>query len=522
LHPQTQEAMLAVVREFTRRYGRLASFEGIAVELSAEGYARLPGTDWTLDDWTVARFEQETQVRFQGAGPNRFAARRTELETDDALRQQWLDWRCEQVKNFYARVQDEVIRAKPDARLYLLTSNMFDNLDAQLQLRRQLLQGSPAPEAFQSAGIDPKLYHGAKSPVLLRPRRLASPQALGDSNGLGREFNRTPDVDKLFRDSGFLGAQCYQAARSRSSSSFDARGPWKTSRLQMLDQAVPSGAANSRRLAQALAAFDADLICDGGDLLALSENPESREFLNIYRALPAARFEDLKLPTQPVVARIHRDAKSATLYFVNDSPWPVTLRMLLRTPRETVAEAVGGTEIPSLRNGADGARWDVPLRPHQLLAARFSDPKIRVLKAAVVSPPELPAKLKQQIERLSSRIAALRPLNKSRPQGSPQVIWNLQDVLPNPGFEKAGSGPNEAPGWTLRLPVGAEAEIDATTRRGGRNSLRLRSIGPKAVLETPAFHSSETGTFLMLVWMRIADGAKQPAMQLSLEASQEG
>ncbi|NQT15053.1 MAG: family 10 glycosylhydrolase, partial [Planctomycetes bacterium] len=88
LHPRVQEAMLAAIREVAKRYGHHPSFAGLAIQLSAQGYAQLPGPNWGMDDVTIARFEQETQIRVPGEGPGRFAERAAFLASQ--CPRQWL------------------------------------------------------------------------------------------------------------------------------------------------------------------------------------------------------------------------------------------------------------------------------------------------------------------------------------------------------------------------------------------------------------------------------------------------
>src|SRR5262245_54931863 len=61
LDDRVQKAMTAVVAELAERYGHHASFGGVAVQLSAEGYALLPDETCSLDDVTVARFLAESK-----------------------------------------------------------------------------------------------------------------------------------------------------------------------------------------------------------------------------------------------------------------------------------------------------------------------------------------------------------------------------------------------------------------------------------------------------------------------------
>ena len=52
--PEVQEAMLRVVRELAATYGRHPSFAGMALRLSPDGYAQLPGPQWGMDDATIS------------------------------------------------------------------------------------------------------------------------------------------------------------------------------------------------------------------------------------------------------------------------------------------------------------------------------------------------------------------------------------------------------------------------------------------------------------------------------------
>ena len=109
LHPRVQQAMLGVLRELASRYANHPSFTGLAVRLSADGYAQLPGSDWGLDDATIARFEQDAKLRVPGSGPQRFAQRSAFL-AQEPQHQAWLDWRAAQLAKFYRPRQQRACR----------------------------------------------------------------------------------------------------------------------------------------------------------------------------------------------------------------------------------------------------------------------------------------------------------------------------------------------------------------------------------------------------------------------------
>ena len=93
LDPRVQEAMLSAVRELVQRYSSHASFRGLALRLSAYGYAQLPGPEWGMDDATIARFEHDTGIQVPGGQRTHHAERDEYGEKRFAVRAAFLDVR---------------------------------------------------------------------------------------------------------------------------------------------------------------------------------------------------------------------------------------------------------------------------------------------------------------------------------------------------------------------------------------------------------------------------------------------
>ncbi len=154
LHPRVQEAMLKVAREVIARYAEHPAFGGLALQLSAEGYAQLPGDDWGFDDHTVAHFEADTQTKVPGNGPGRFAARAKFLGGPG--RAAWLQWRAGVVAEFHRRLESEIRTRREGAKLYLAGGTMLDSRQTQLRLRPTLPKRAKLDETLMELGIRAK------------------------------------------------------------------------------------------------------------------------------------------------------------------------------------------------------------------------------------------------------------------------------------------------------------------------------------------------------------------------------
>ncbi len=166
--------MLGVLRELAGRYAKHPAFAGLAVRLSADGYAQLPGPDWGLDDATVARFERETNLRLPGSGPRRFAERAAYL-AEPSRRRAWLEWRAAQLAQFYRRAAEELAALRPNSRLYLAGADMIGGPELEAELRPALPRRTTLAATLLQLGIDTRHFpDNQPGLVLLRPERIAA------------------------------------------------------------------------------------------------------------------------------------------------------------------------------------------------------------------------------------------------------------------------------------------------------------------------------------------------------------
>jgi hypothetical protein len=512
LHPRVQTAMLAVVRELASRYADHPSFHGLALQLSAHGYAQLPGPEWGMDDVTVGRFQRDTGVALAGSGPDRFAQRARALAGEHS--QQWLQWRAEQLAAFYFRLAAEVQAVKPGCRLYLCGADMFSGEDLQRHLKPALNRRPTMAETLLRVGIDVRLF-GADGPVLLRSESLEPRWSLA-KEAVALELRQMPDADECFSAMPTSGSLFFHRPQETRLASFDEQSPFKSSYTWLATHAVPSDHQNRRRFVHAMAALDSHVLLDGGWQLPLGQEPSLRGFAAAYRKLPPVRFADLpegnnKKSSQPVTVRYAVHEGQTYVYLANDAPFPTHARLPLdASPDCRIEELSGMRTLAPLKKSAAGSELELTLEPYDFVALRVNSPHVRLARAEVAWPPEAEEAIAARINDLEQRAATLR--------NQPPML----NVLANPGFELPATDGQAIPGWGGTNDSGAAVNLDADERHGGSRSLRISSQGPVATLMSEPFELPPTGRLTMYVWLRTDNAARQPPFQLALVGRHEG
>ena len=168
----------AVVREFADRYAPHRSLAGLALRLSAYGYAQLPGPDWGMDDGTIARFQRDTRLQVPGEGPNA-SPPGPPSSTATSIAPQWLRWRADQLHQFYRRVAADVgRRAQRGTALPGRGRNVLRHRKSRPNCAPSCRPETPWSNRSSHAGIDLRQYqddrgHRAAAAGTDRARRAA-------------------------------------------------------------------------------------------------------------------------------------------------------------------------------------------------------------------------------------------------------------------------------------------------------------------------------------------------------------
>jgi hypothetical protein len=503
-HPRVQQAMLRVVSELATRYAAHESFGGVALQLSPESFALLPGDDWGYDDHTISLFERDTKVRVPGSGPQRFAARSKYLMGPG--RAAWLHWRAEMLTAFHRQLAEEIDNRRQGAKLYLAGGTMLDSRQTQFRLRPALPRRATLEEALLELGIRPQAYRDQPNIVLLRPQSL-KPHTTAQSVSMSDwEALLSPgETDRLFSGTGTPGSLFFHEPQKARLSSFDAKSPFGASNTHtwLVAQMSPSGDRNRRRFIHALAALDAREMFDGGWLLPLGQEESLREVVSTYRQLPAEPFATLAGEFQPVTIRTLSRNGQTYVYLVNDSPWEVGATLQLELPADCNWQKLGESRLGTLTRSPAGSQWRLTLRPYDLVAARFSSARVAVRGAQVSMSEQVPLTLQRRIRDLGARVRAL---------GTPLPLAALE----NPGFELPASGV-ELPGWIATVPMGSTMQIDTQHKSSGAQSVRLASTGANVRVVSAPFASPATGRLAIEVRLRCEGQTRQPSVRLFIE-----
>jgi hypothetical protein len=516
LDPRVQQAMLGVLRELASRYAQHPSLTGVALRLSADGYAQLPGPDWGLDDATIARFGQETRLSVPGTGAQRFA-RRAAFLAQDPQRRTWLEWRAAQLAKFYRRAYDEIAAIRPGSRLYLAGAGMIGGPELDRELRPTLPRRTTIASALLRVGIDVRHYRDDQQRiVLLRPERIAAEENLA-ARAADLEIGQMADIDRCFQNVGASGSLFFHPQRELHIESFDRKSPFKQTYTCLVSEPSPSGEQNRRRFIHSLATLDSQVMVDGGWVLPLGQEAAIRDLAAAYRALPAIRFEPVangQAPetAQPVVFRSGTFGGRTYLYAVNDAPFPTTARVHVEASPGCRIENLGGTRKidPLQPDATSGYYLEVALEPYDLVAVQLSEPNVPCSAPHAAWPDAVESALSLQIRRLGARAAVLR---------NPPPL----DVVGNPSFESPLAADGQIPEWAV-IGQGnkVSVQLDKTEKHHGRQSVKMTSKGPVVCLVSQPLAAPATGRLTVSVWLRVANAAQQPPLRLALEGKLHG
>jgi len=519
LDERVQGAIRDAVEELVTRYAQHASFGGIALQLGPHTYVDLPDITAGNDDRTIGRFrkdnadallrlEAESDKPFFIEGAGRFVARSAFLTGPG--RKLWLDWRAKVLTEFYADVQADLARTRPESRLYLATNELIAAGPVYRELYPKLPARGDLADAMLQHGLDAARLKGIENLVLLRPQRLKPLTELAEQ-AVNLQLRYSPTADTLFHTASVAGALNYHEPMTLSLPSFDAASPFGAEKTHTWLAAIvpPNGAHHRASFIHGLATLDAQVLAEGGWMLPLGQEDALRRQIAMYRQLPAAAFaspapRSTEAKASSVVVRtLHRDGRTY-FYVVNDAPWPVTAEVEFKAAPLAVVQRFGtdAPERPTFTGSA--AIWPVSLEAYDLVAGYINDPQAVITDWHAQYEPLIKEQLANVVADVKFRV---NELDKRSPL----------TAVANADFEQADAM-GEPAHWTYSRGPGATVRLDTQGPLQGRRSLHIQGDGSKTVwVRSQPFPPPHTGRISVLAWIRTRDPNQQPSLRLAVD-----
>jgi uncharacterized lipoprotein YddW (UPF0748 family) len=507
LDPRVQEAMKNVVAELVNRYGHHPSLAGVAVQLSGNGFAVVPGLEWGIDDMTIARFERDTGIEIPSNERSRFSNRQALLQADHA--EAWRSWRAANVTNFYRQLSAVVQSNNPRRRLLLTTEELFTTPQLAERFRPKLTGSPRIDRALVDVGIDrsqlahlpglvvcPTRYEEPMNPLVDQAIEMSISEAFAAA-----ARPRTPST--------ITAATIYHPPRRVRMDSFDTKSPFEST-TRLVVQSSADAARSRRPYVAALRGQVPDVLLDGGQLLPLGQEDSIRQLRRLMRDLPtddAPRIERDK----NVTVQSYESLRGTVCVVVNECPWPSEVELALDVPVQVTARSLTESFAPESSLGRleffpGTQKWSLKLAAYDVAAVRFPTMGVRV-EGVVATIGE------EGHRELAEWLADLR--------GRDRTAIQTYGGLVNPGFEPAGDG--RLSGWRLASnSTHASADLDANSPQEGASSLALRNAAANevAALESDSFATPPTGQLVMTVFVRSEH--VEPGTELHLVFETEG
>ena len=547
LSPTVQQHVAAVIVDVVQRYGKSRALGGAALMCHADSWTLLPGRQYGYDRTTIERFlnaQSTTQIGMNRFDENRKLINQQTIQTIlSTQRESWIQWRCDQMSNFYLQLASIIEQEIPSGRLLIAPIDIQKNQELASLLSPNLHASVDVTALLKRMGLDRERLQQSASITLLNPQTLPPTTSVAASRVVEQTKTLT-DFHSFFRQ-----------RHGQSGTLLQHRGTWahfaqlqslapfnkQNGRLMRQLQLPPEGLWRRQPMATALAVQDAALMVDSSTAMSMGQSRSIENFAAVFSKLPQQKFNDVpfsqnwtnqrtKPPSSgncPIAVRVLNESGKTYLYCVNDSPWPTQVNVHL-TGINSLESPKGPFKLASTRNqpspsitALSNPAWgtqsatengqviSVNLPAYEIWAGSFStdvsvshfDIQIGAANSLDQSSALIHKALRKKIYQLQAKLSlatSAAPIN----------------VLNSPSFEtdnsKLGEGWDYEEGWGERIGVETNAGYKS------QSSLRIKSAGESHWVRTNSFAPPETGRLSITVWIKSTQ-VQQPPLRLAIE-----
>ena len=371
LDPDVRQWYLEMIGEFVERYRDYRSFSGIQLRISDwqnPALNNVVSLDWGYDRRTVSRFFGETGLAIPAGmalvDDEPVSARNRHDLILANVREAWIRWRCERVRDIFRDVVQRVREARSDltVQVSFFALSGDERSDAE-HLREMGIDLTMLGAVEGLSLVDARFQHGAKE-ASLGWRRATREGYLGP-NGVGLFERAGTRASTLF-------PMHYIEITGKVATSQQLGWPARASEPWISAASEPPGRLKLARYAELVGLFDVAMLGDGGNGYVFP-GKGLEEFMTEFRALPPERFELVPNIPAPVIVRERGDL----FYVVNLSSSQTSVRLS--------ADRAG--KFVRLSNGAEVTTVDGAIRldmaPYELIGFRSVD-LARIARAEVL------------------------------------------------------------------------------------------------------------------------------------------
>ncbi len=543
LSQTVQQHALDVISEAVRRYSDYSSLGGVSLLCRPNSWTILPGRQYGYDRKTIGRFLDSLPLP-----PESLKSHQDLIEhvTGD-FREQWIQWRSDQMSDFYMALSNVVTNVLPEGRLLIAPINLHKNAEIASQLSPNLHSSVDVAPLLQRLGLDPRRLEESDSIVLLNPQSIPSTTSLPRGR-IGRQTNELADFHSFFNSERIeTGTLFYQEGTWAHFAQLQMQPPFdnQIGRLIRRQHLTPSGIFTRQPMARALHRLDSALLIDASDSLSMVPSNTTESFTHVFSKLPRKKFSEVPLRVEastdsaidgsagphgscPIAVRTLKTKDRTYLYCVNDSPWPTVVNIHLdfinQAPKMLLASSANAGRNSTLDQRpertflpfTDDLPWSplpehggdrgiaIELPAYQVWGGTFATNAVGVSHFDIKLPnsgERIHGALRKKIYQLQAKLNLATSADSI-------------DVLTNQDFEIKGQGSLD--GWQWDDQANEQIHLEPQEGYNSAASLRMKTDGQSVWMRSNRFAPPETGRLSVTVWIK-SIGTEQPPLRLAIE-----
>ena len=337
LSPTVRRWYADMIGELAERYKAYPNFKGIQLRLTDwqnPALNNLVSLDWGYDKDTVSRFLKDrnlsvTSLSLTSNSAESVRARHAYL-TSSTMREEWVTWRCEKIRDLLQNIVSRVRGARSDLKVHLFFFALSGHIQPDRKMLREMgIDINLLQEIEGLVLVDGRFQHGAKEQSVSWQKYMRTGAVNADGAGLFSTKDQRASTLYPMQYMEITGSVTPNVELGWSAA---LKSPWVSASSE------PPGRLKLERYAKLVGLHDVFMIGDGGNGYVFADE-QLIDFFNEFRSLPRRPFEKDPKTAEDIVVRRNGDI----LYIVN----------LSNVSRKVEIDVPGVRRVVRLTTGVD-------------------------------------------------------------------------------------------------------------------------------------------------------------------------